>query len=184
LIKHNEVLKAVATLDHGGLIAYPTEAVWGLGCDPLNQQAVMNLLKLKQRPIEKGLILVADSLEACIDWFAPLSEQQYLLLEKSWPGFKTWVIPAACWVPFWIKGIHSGLALRVSKHSLIRKLCEAFGGPVISTSANHYGLPPIRNQWQLRRAFGHQLDFVLTGRLGAEQNPSPIFDLLSEKQLR
>jgi len=184
LIPGRQLLQAVETLHKGGLIAYPTEAVWGLGCDPLNSDAVQRLLKLKQRPAHKGLILVAASLQQCLDWLAPLTEEQHSTLNQSWPGFQTWVIPVARWVPYLVKGDHDSIAVRVSSHPLIQQLCLAFDGPLISTSANHSALPPICHQWQLKRAFGRQIDAIIPGKLAGESRPSSIRDLLTGKVLR
>jgi len=176
--------KAVQVLREGGVIAYPTEAVWGLGCDPENQAAVQRLLATKQRPVTKGLILVA----ATIDQFAPflgeLQDSQYQLLEANWPGFTTFIVPASENVPSWIKGDSTKVALRVSAHPLVRELCLAFGGPLVSTSANRAGQLPAQSFEQVADTFTQELAFVLPGELGDADKPSSIIDLESGKILR
>lgn len=133
--------RAVEALQWGRLIAYPTEGVWGLGCDPDNEDAVSRLLLLKQRPVEKGLILVAASMEQLSPYLNHLSVQQLQTLKNTWPGPNTWLVPATEHVAPWISGGQTSVALRVSAHPVVKALCEQFGGPIVSTSANHSGKP-------------------------------------------
>jgi L-threonylcarbamoyladenylate synthase len=178
------IRQAVASLARGGVIAYPTEAVWGLGCDPTDGLAVQRLLALKNRPVEKGLILVADS-EAR---FEPLLRQlnigQRARLALSWPGPNTWLVPHHNLIPPWIHGDHETVALRVSAHPLVSALCAAWGGPLVSTSANRANQPAATAQHQVRRIFGNELDFILPGALGSSSTPSTIRDLLTDKLVR
>lgn len=175
---------AVRKLRAGGVIAYPTEGVWGLGCDPCNETAVRRLLALKQRDPAKGLILVA----ADIDQFEPLlqkvSAHHRERLDASWPGPHTWLVDDEGKAPRLIRGRHSRVALRVSAHPLVRSLCRAFGGPVVSTSANPAGRPAPLSAWQVRRYFGRRLDFILPGPLGGQRGPTPIRDLATGRVLR
>ena len=130
-------IEAATTLHRGGVIAYPTEAVWGLGCDPSNEAAVARLLALKQRPVDKGLILVAGTLEqfhGLLDWDALPTDRSEAVF-ASWPGPHTWIVPTSGRVPHWITGAHDGVAVRVSAHPQVVALCDAFGGPLVSTSA-------------------------------------------------
>lgn len=178
------VEKAVYALREGDVIAYPTEAVWGLGCDPNNQAAVMKLLEIKQRSVAKGLILVAANIDQLSHFFGDLTAMQYQLLEANWPGFKTFIVPASENVPVWIKGDFKSVALRVSAHPLVRELCLAFGGPLVSTSANRAGQLPAQSLNQVVDAFPHELAFVLPGDLGDADKPSPIIDIESGLVLR
>ncbi len=179
------VSRARRVLQRGGIIAYPTEAVWGLGCDPDNETACRKLLDLKQRPIEKGLILIAGHVEQVDHLLAPLTKAQRQQLLETWPGPVTWLIPDSQeQVPYWVKGEHSSVAVRVSAHPLVVRLCRAFGGPVISTSANLAGEPPALTRIQLQRALGHNIDYILPGRLGGADAPSRIIDLSSGQVLR
>jgi L-threonylcarbamoyladenylate synthase len=176
--------QAVHVLSGGGIIAYPTEAVWGLGCDPLDELAVGRLLDLKNRPPQKGLILVAASLQQ-FEWIlCDLTAAQQSRLELSWPGATTWLVPHRGRVPTWIYGDHDTVALRVSEHPLVQQLCQAWGGPLVSTSANMAGCQPAREQYQVRRYFGDGVDYLLPGTVGAGRGPSMIRDLLSDKIIR
>lgn len=178
------VRKAVRKLRAGGVIAYPTEGVWGLGCDPDDPAAVWRLLQLKARDPAKGLILVA----ADIEQFAPLlrnvSARQRQQLEASWPGPNTWLVDDGGAAPELVRGEHAQVALRVTAHPLVRHLCRAFGGPIVSTSANPAGRPAPVTALQVRRYFGDQLDFLLPGALGGQRGPTTIRDLATGRVLR
>ena len=176
---------ATQTLTAGGIIAYPTEAVWGLGCDPWNELAVDKILKLKQRPMHKGLILVASQWSQFEPLVEALTALQVKQLEASWPGPNTWLIPdPQSWVPSWIKGQHSSVALRVSAHPLVASLCDHFNGPIVSTSANLAGGEPARSRLQIEQIFGDQLDYVVNGELGQNKQPSQVIDLVSGQVIR
>ena len=167
------------------MIAYPTEAVWGIGCDPWNEEAVHRLLAIKQRPMSKGLILVASSISQLAPLYNPLPKEQQAALGETWPGPNTWLIPdPKDLVPTWIKGEHKSVAIRVSAHSLVVELCNLFGGMLVSTSANLAGEPEIRSRLKLQLKLGDKLDFVVPGSLGPESNPSTIRDLASGRVFR
>lgn len=179
-IKH-----AARCLQIGGIIAYPTEGVWGLGCDPFNEAAVHKLLALKQRPLEKGLILVAGSMEQIAPLLKPLDPVQLKTLDSSWPGPVTWLIPdAEQLIPSWIKGKFASVAIRVSAHPAVVQLCSAFGGPLVSTSANPAALAPARTRLRVATWFGGRIDYILPGRLGGQAGPSSIRDLVSASVIR
>lgn len=168
---------AAATLLHrGGVIAYPTEAVWGLGCDPTDEAAVMRLLAIKQRPVGKGVILVADALEPLRDWIdldaLPPPRRDAVL--ASWPGPNTWVVPAAAAAPRWITGDHDGIAVRISAHPGVAALCRAFGGPLVSTSANLAGESPARSREQLDPRLLAAIDGLVDGATGGLGQPTAI----------
>ena len=127
---------AVAALRDGGVIAYPTEGVWGLGCDPDNDAAVAQLLRLKQRDPAKGLILIAASIEQFAPWLEGLPPELHAPLVASWPGPNTWLVPDNGRTHALVRGAHECVALRVSDHQGVIALCQAFGGPIVSTSAN------------------------------------------------
>jgi len=172
------------TLAEGGVIAYPTESVWGLGCNPYDEPAVMRLLQLKQRPVEKGLILIAANMQQIEPFIAHLDDLQRQKLKNSWPGPVTWLVPNNGLIPAWISGDFPSVALRVTDHPVAAGLCRAFGGPIVSTSCNPAGLPPARDIHQVRRYFGSELDGVSNGATGKRTNPSEIRDLLSGQILR
>ncbi|MFT5691430.1 MAG: L-threonylcarbamoyladenylate synthase [Oceanicoccus sp.] len=175
---------AVDTLRVGGVIAYPTEAVWGLGCDPHNETALLRLLSIKARSRSKGLILVASS----INQFAPYLEDVDVFamnkLRATWPGPTTWVVTHNGFAHDLVRGNHNTVALRVSAHPVVARLCASFGGPIVSTSANISGSPPPLWSWQLRRRMGKYLDYIVSGSLGASKKPTEIRDLRSDEVLR
>jgi len=176
---------AAQTLTTGGIIAYPTEAVWGLGCDPWNELAVEKILKLKQRSVHKGLILVASQWSQFEPLVAALTGPQIEQLQASWPGPNTWLIPdPQNWVPSWIKGQHSSVALRVSAHPLVAALCDRYNGPIVSTSANLAGGEPATSRLHIDSLFGDQLDYVVNGELGQNKQPSQVKDLVSGQVIR
>jgi len=166
----------IRILHQGGIIACPTEAVWGLSCDPDNQNAVMRLLALKQRPIEKGLILVAATVEQLNGWidFASLPQHRRETVLASWPGPHTWAIPVSNRTHPWLTGAHNTLAVRVSDHPLLRALCLAWGGPLVSTSANRSGQTAVRQKQDLDQNVLQHIDGILDGTVGNLTQPTPI----------
>lgn len=177
---------AAAVLRRGGIVAYPTEAVWGLGCDPLDEAATLRLLALKQRAMDKGLILVAGTrqqFDAFIDWQA-LPAERRAQVSASWPGPHTWVVPATAAVPAWIRGDHAGVAVRVSAHPQVIALCAAFGGPIVSTSANVAGAPPPQTLAGLSVEIRAGVDAILSGKTGDLQRPTAIRNALTGTILR
>lgn len=180
-----DVTTACETLHRGGVIAYPTEAVWGLGCDPGNSTAIQRILELKQRPVAKGLIVVAADIDQIGQLIDPLTATQKNQLLAAWPGPVTWLIPDPHELfSRWVKGENKSVAVRVSAHPLVQQLCRAFGKPIISTSANIAGQPEIRDRSELVATFGGTIDCVAPGELGGSNAVSEIRDLLSGKVLR
>ncbi|MBB3332438.1 L-threonylcarbamoyladenylate synthase [Halomonas campaniensis] len=180
----SQIAHAVAALRRGGVIAYPTEAVWGLGCDPDNDEALARLLRLKQRDPAKGVILVATSIEQFSPWLEGLPLELHAPLAASWPGPHTWLVPDNGRSHGLVRGCHEKVALRVSAHPLVAALCEAFGGPIVSTSANIASEPPAMSAAEVREVFGDGLDAIVDGELGGLERPSTIRDLVSGRVLR
>jgi L-threonylcarbamoyladenylate synthase len=175
--------EAARAIRHGAVVAYPTEAVYGLGCDPLNPAAVQRLLAIKGRPQHKGVILIAADFDQLRPFLAPLSDAQLRTVQADWPGPVTWVLPAAADVPDWLSGGRDTLAVRVTDHPLAAALCRAVGMPLVSTSANAAGRAPARSALQARlRCPG--VDVILAGATGGLARPTEIRDLASGKQLR
>ena len=176
----------VAALRRGGVIAYPTEAVWGLGCEPFDEAAVMRLLAIKQREVGKGLILIAGALpqlDGLLDWDA-LPGARRAAVFASWPGPSTWIVPATPRVPRWITGDHDGVAVRVSAHPLVVALTAAYGGPLVSTSANASGRPPAFARGDLDRELLARIDALAPGETGGQTAPSTIRDARNGAVLR
>ncbi|HSC74887.1 MAG TPA: Sua5/YciO/YrdC/YwlC family protein [Pseudomonadales bacterium] len=170
---------AVNALHAGGIIAYPTEAVWGIGCDPFCEEAVEELLDIKRRNWRKGVILVAADMAQLEPYLYGLDDTHLQTLIASWPGPNTWLIPNNGAAPDWISGGRDTLAVRVSAHPVVNALCKKFGGALVSTSANPAGKPPARSLFDVRRYFGKQLDAVVPGALGGLQNPTQIRDVIT-----
>ncbi len=169
-------------LSEGKIIAYPTEAVYGLGCDPFNQQAVETLLALKQRSVEKGLIvLIADwsQLATLIDLVPDGALAQ---VRATWPGPTTWIFPKAETIPEWLSGGFSSIAIRMTSHPIARELCVS--GPLVSTSANISGHDPAMDVAGICSQFPFGIEAVMSGPLGGLRKPSSIYDVLSGKKLR
>lgn len=180
-----QLSQAARTIRLGGVIAYPTEAVWGLGCDPWNIDAVHQILDLKQRPVEKGLIVVAGSVDQIRFLLDPLPQDQQQKALSYWPGPFTCLLPDLLHqIPQEVRGSHSSIAVRVSDHPLVQALCRAAGMPLVSTSANPAGRQPARYSWQVRRYFPEGLDRLVAGELGGNRKPSTIIDIVSGNQLR
>lgn len=175
------VAEAAQCLKEGQVLAYPTEAVWGLGCDPYNEAAFLEILRLKQRPIEKGVILLAahvHQVEPLLERLTPHMRQQVI---QSWTNKQpddratTWLLPTTAQIPNWIKGNHPKVAVRVTTHPLCVALCNAFNGFIVSTSANPAGLEPSRSLQEANHYFAQQLHY-LNGDLGTSLQPSRIID--------
>ena len=174
----NEFEQAVAALQGEGVIAYATEAVFGLGCDPDSEAAVQRLLAIKQRPVEKGLILIAADLAQLQDYIdlSQLSDEQLARVQASWPGPFTWIMPARATTPSWLTGQSETLAVRVTGHPQVQGLCRAFGKPLVSTSANLTGEEPARRVADIGDLLASQLAYILPGEVGGQANPSEIKD--------
>ena len=174
--------QARACIRAGGVISYPTEAVYGLGCDPWQATAVERLLQIKQRDISKGFILIAShitQLLPLVDWQGDWTEQN----SASWPGPHTWLLPARPGLPGWLQGRQHKIACRVTAHPLAAALCEMVGHALISTSANRSGLPAARSALQVRKRCSG-VNHILHGTLGGLAQPTSIRDALTGEQIR
>jgi L-threonylcarbamoyladenylate synthase len=180
IIKH--VSEARALIKAGKVIAYPTEAVYGLGCDPFNQQAVEKILSLKQRNSSQGLIILISNWEQLAPLIAPISLEQQQKLKSTWPGPVTWIFPKSTDIPKFVSGEHESIAIRMSAHPLANEIC--LDGPIISTSANIHGKAPAVNLLDLQNQFPEGIDAILNGELGGLSQPSSIFDLITGNRLR
>lgn len=183
------VAEAAQCLVQGKVLAYPTEAVWGLGCDPYNEQAFTEILRLKQRPIEKGVILLASNINQVEHLLKELKPEIREQVISSWThqtnGERaiTWLLPADEHIPQWIKGNHPQVAVRVTNHPLCIALCQAFNGFIVSTSANPAGLNPARSIQEVNQYFSSETNY-LNGDLGLSQEPSKIIDALTGRIIR
>lgn len=165
----------------GGVFAYPTEAVFGLGCNPDNEAAVQRLLSIKKRSAEKGLILVASDFAQVEKYLKPLSEFQK---ELTKPSETTYVFPALASAPKWLTGDFESLAIRISKHPLVLELCTLLDSALVSTSANLSGLEPAKSVSEVTKQLGDTIDAILDGNTGDSQKPSVIRDSISRQIIR
>ncbi|MBI3145781.1 MAG: Sua5/YciO/YrdC/YwlC family protein [Pseudogulbenkiania sp.] len=175
--------RAKAALRHGGVLAYPTESCFGLGCDPFNVRAIRRVLALKARPRHKGLIVIAASLAQVRPLIRPLSPAQQAELARYWPGPYTLLLPASHRVPPLLRGRHNKIAVRVTAHGEAAALCHALGTALVSTSANRAGQQALKTARACRRAFG-QAVLTLPGRIGRRRQPSTIIDFATGRVLR
>jgi len=176
----SELQHAARILKQGGIVAYATEYCFGLGCDPFNRNAVLRLLRLKRRPVKKGLIVLAaetGQLVPCVETIpAPVL--------ASWPGPHTWLLIPRPGVPGWVTGRHAKIAVRVTAHMQAAALCHAAGMAIVSTSANRSGEIPARSYREVARRFGKLVDYILPGTVGTAAAPTPIRDAVTGELTR
>lgn len=172
--------RAAAVLRAGGVVAYATEGCYGIGCDPMNRRAVYRVLALKRRSVRKGLIVLAGVAAQLRPYVANVPAH----VRATWPGPRTWLLPARPGVPRWVRGEHASLAVRVTAHRQAAMLCRTSGIAIVSTSANRSGERPARSYRETRRRLGTAVDFVLPGRIGDLARPTPITDGITGRVIR
>ena len=172
----SSVTEAADILRHGGVVAYPTESCFGLGCDPANAHAVRRILRIKHREWEKGLILISDHFTRLKRYVERIPEEFYNDILHSWPGPNTWLLPARSGAPRWLRGTHPTIAVRVTAHPVSRSLCARAGFALVSTSANRAGRPSARTPESVQRELGDDIDCIVRGRIGNRKTPSTIRD--------
>lgn len=186
MLQQLSVIQAAAAMQAGQIVAYPTEAVWGLGCDPFNQMAVQRILEVKQRSVDKGVILIAATLAQVEPYLVGLSAEHHQRVVSSWSagqGANTWLVPLTAEIPNWISGAHDRVAIRVSQHPVVQALCLAYGGAIVSTSANPAGAEAARTALQVQEYFADQVPCVM-GEVGQFARPSVIRDAVTGHVLR
>lgn len=170
---------AIEVLRNDGVIAYPTEAVYGLGCSPFSEKAVEKLLAIKQRDAAKGLILIAANFAQLESLLQPLPQERLDQILATWPGAVSWAWPKTDKVPAYIHGDWDSVVVRVSAHPIVQQLCLQFGGPLVSTSANIQGVDPCRSAAEVSAVFDSSVDHIIVGEIGTLDKPTPIFDALT-----
>lgn len=184
MLRRNASYRRIAAhLGRGGLIAYPTESCYGLGCDPDNRSAVLRLLKLKQRPQHKGLIVIASNYLQIARYLQPLSPEQQQKLGNAGAQAITYLMPCFHYTPRWLRGTHDTLAVRLTSHIPASQLCRGVNSALVSTSANRSGQRPAKTYAQCQRLFGHKV-WVLPGRVGKRKKPSAIRSWADGKTIR
>ncbi len=177
-----EIKKIHQILVSGGVIAYPTESVFGLGCDPSNEQAILKIMEIKKRKLEMGLILLTPSLEIVSDW-VNMNDKQIRIFSSPSPRPTTYIVPASVCAPKWLV-VKNTLAIRLSKDPFIKNICGMLGLPIVSTSANLQGEQPCRSADEVEKIMGSKLDYIVFKKTGSFNNPSTIVDLSSGKTIR
>ncbi len=175
---------AARVLRRGGVIAHPTEGVWGLACLPHFEAAVEKIIELKQRDRDKGLILVGGAEAHFSGLFDSLDDAALQRLRASWPGPVSWIVPDTGWAPPLVRGAHGSVAVRVTDHPLTSMLCQLLDSPLVSTSANPAGKPAATDEMAARHYFGSCVDFYLSGALGGRSGPSELRDAISGHRYR
>ena len=176
----NRLAQAISS---GAVIGYPTDTIWGFGCDPLNYASVARILQIKNRGADKGLILLSSSLEYCLPYIdIEPGDRDLLLAPVTRPT--TWLVNASGHCPWWIRGRFPTVAIRICEHPLLRELCGRTESPLVSTSANRAGRATVRNSLQMRRQFADELDCIVTGFATGGASASEIKSLASGKTLR
>lgn len=185
-IRTDRVDEAARCLDDGGVVAYPAEACFGLGCHPDNLAALARIRQLKDRSERQGFILVSDELERLLPWldWSALTAQQQRQIENSWPGPITWLVPASARSGAALRGEYDSLAVRVTAFSTLRELCAVAAMPLVSTSANRGGEAPLVNADQVAEVFGDELDCILDQPIQGLEKPSQIIDATTQKTIR
>ncbi|RJS91286.1 tRNA threonylcarbamoyladenosine biosynthesis protein RimN [Salinisphaera sp. Q1T1-3] len=176
--------RAAHALAAGGVIAHPADGVWGLAADAYDAVAVDRILTLKQRDVSRGLIVIAADPAHLAPLVAPDAGSAWQRAVASWPAAVTWLLPARANAPYWLTGRHDRIALRQPAHALTRALCASFGGPLVSTSANVSGRPPVRSTWTARAQFGPYIEQVLAGAPDSPGVPSTIRDAVTNEVIR
>lgn len=182
---HEQLEDALAVIKSGGVIAYPTEAVFGLGCDPMNERAVLRLSEIKKRPQNKSYILIGSNFSQLSPFCAAIEASQRQRIERDWPGPYTWIFPATELCPQWLCDRESGIAVRVTAHPTAAVLCDLCGHALVSTSANISGERAAKTWQEAANVFKDSVDYIVRADVSNPQgSPTIIRDAISGKRLR
>lgn len=179
-----QISEAVNILQAGGVIAYPTEYCFGLGCDPRNDAAIERLLAIKQRKREQGVIVVAANLVQVQSYANIESLERAEQIKRSWPGANTWLLPVSDSVSTWVRGSHNTLAVRIPDNQVCQQLCESFGHAIVSTSANRHGQDALLTYQAVFHQFDRELDYIIDADVGGAQAASTIRHAITGEQIR
>ena len=170
-------------VSQGAVFGYPTDTIWGFGCHPLIASSVARILRIKRRSPDKGLILLSSKIDYCMNYVG-LDSEQLEPVQRSTDHPITWLVPASEECPSWIRGTYPTVAIRITNHPLVEFLCARLQAPIVSTSANRSGKSCVRNSVQMRKQFGHELDFIVSGFDTGGNRPSEIKSLLDRTTIR
>ncbi len=178
------IRKAIQVVNQGGVICYPTESVYGLGCNPFDLEAVLRLLEIKTRSINKGLLLVADNLTQLKPYIDINDKLIVSKLTQSGHQPLTWIVPCRVTTPSWLTGQHESIAVRISHHPIVKQLCSEFNAALVSTSANISGQSSTRRSWMVRARFANKVDYYVPGAVGGFAKESEIRNILTDEVIR
>lgn len=186
LLSEEQLQKAKQALEQHSVIAYPTEAVFGLGCAPYDEIAVRKILEIKQRPVEKGVILIAADYSQLLDYVddSKIGQDKRFTVFSHWPGPVTLILPAKPSVPKFLRGEHDTIAVRVTAYEPVRKLCKGLNTPLVSTSANLWGEEPLTSASAVQQKFGDEVAWVWDAPVGGLKTPSKIINPFTNEVLR
>jgi len=170
-------------VSQGAVFGYPTDTIWGFGCHPLIASSVARILRIKRRSPDKGLILLSSKIDYCMNYVG-LDSEQLEPLQRATDHPITWLVPASEECPTWIRGPYPTVAIRITNHPLLEFLCARLQAPIVSTSANRSGKSCVRNSVQMRKQFGDELDFIVSGFDTGGNRPSEIKSLLDRTTIR
>ncbi len=168
---------AVAALSRGEVIGLPTETLFGLAADPVNSLAMAQIVRLKQRPPEKGFIVLVGNQEQLDQLILPPSPLALQLMARFWPGPLTLVLPARPELSTLITGHTGYVAVRISPAPQVVALLALWRRPLISTSANPAGEPTPQTAEQVRRLWPTENLLVLDGVISADAHPSTVLQV-------
>lgn len=174
----------VECVHRGEVVAYPTEAVFGLGCDPMNSSAIGKLFEIKNRSQAKGLILIASGVSQLTPYVTVIPDIVISSADDLNQEPTTWLLPAKPSVPQWLTGGRETIAIRLVQHALAKELCELAGTALVSTSANVSGCEPFKTAHETRLEFQSKGVYTIDGCVGSAEKPSRIIDGLSNKRIR
>ena len=173
---------AAHIISDGGVIAYPTDTIYGLGCDPFNPDAIEKINLIKQRPLNKHFILLAGNIKQLRSLIQISKEQENLITQNTEPT--SWIVKASPNAPPWLTDNSGNLTIRISKHENVQHLCQALGHAIISTSANISGKTPAKNTLDLHKYFHHKVDKILVSNKKPTGKASKIIRLCDNYVIR
>ena len=175
-----EIRRAVEILRAGGLVAFPTETVYGLGADAANAEAVHKLYSVKRRPAEHPVIVHFADAEKAFAWAREVPESAQKLAARYWPGPLTLILKRSARAKDFVTGGQDSVGLRVPSHPIAQELLKAFNGAIVAPSANRFGLVSPTTAAHVRDDLGSDVDLVLEGGPSEVGIESTIVDLSSD----
>ena len=151
-------------LQKDGVIAYPTDTLFGLGCLASRKKAVDRIFQIKGRDAKKPMSLLCADLAMLTKMTRHLEQPTFRLLRHCLPGPYTFLLPASREVPRWMESkgkAHPIVGLRIPDHPFCRELTALLGEPIVTTSCNRSGEPPLQTAWEIEEELGHALDLVV-----------------------